>query len=221
MRIEGQLGSVDPRAFDAAFQAVLGDLQRCHIERLQRIRYLAGDLKIFLRLAEDGAVKQAFVEDSTLGDHEAEACILQIVGAKRWPAPLGGEGEVHKSVGFDAPGNVRAPTVWGSDQITPALVANNAKIRACRGGIVGTFKATGYVVAGPPPRPKGGDKGGKTKAKPVGGRRPSKPSGHLVAVGIAPPGREGTEVIGCLVEALKQMSIPSPGADVAKVTFSL
>ena len=223
MQMQGQLGSVDPKAFDSAFEAVLGDLQRCHTQRLQRLRWLSGDVKIFLRLGEDGAVHQAFFEDTTLGDRETEVCMLHVITEKRWPPPMGGEGEVHKSLGFDAPGNVRAPISWTSDEITPALVANNATIRACRGRVVGSFKATAYVVAGSPVSKNGGAKK-SNKPKPATKaerREASKPRGHIVAVGVAPPGQEGLDAIDCLVDALKQMPVPSPGASTAKVTFSL
>ncbi len=226
MQMQGQLGSLDPQAFDRSFAALLGDLQRCHAQNLQRIRWLAGDVKIFLRLGEDGAVRQGFFADSTLGDHETEACMMHVLVAARFPPPTGGEGEVHKSLGFDAPGNVRTPLAWSSDEITPSLVVNNAKIRACRGSVAGAFKATAYVVDGSavkPPAPRAKGAAGRTRK---GGKRESPPKdaklrGRILAVGIAPPSHQGIEAIECLVNALKQMPVPSPGSSVAKVTFSL
>jgi hypothetical protein len=228
MQVAGQLGSMDPMAFDRAFDGMLGELQKCHTQRLQRIRWLAGDVKFFLRIGEDGSTRYGFMEDSTLGDRDAESCMMRVLLDAHWPQPRGGEAEVRKSIGFDAPGDVKAPVSWGSDEITPALTANNAQIRACRKSIDGSFKATAYVVAGPPAgssadRAKAapGKKSGKREAPKRGKRPDTKPHGHFLTIGIAPPSKEGLESIDCLIDTLKQMPVPSPGSSPAKVTFSL
>lgn len=226
MHLEGQLGSMDPREFDAAFNTVLTDLQRCHTQRLEHIRWLSGDVKIFLRVGEDGTARYGYFEDTTLGDRDTESCMMQALLSAHWPKPIGGEAEVRKSIGFDAPSDVRAPVAWSSDEITPALVAANAKIRACRGRVAGSFKATAYVVpappgkAPPPPPKRKGSKAGRAAPK-RGKSEPAKAHGRILSVGIAPPSAEALESIDCLVDALKQMPVPSPGSYAAKVSFSL
>ncbi len=218
MQVQGQLGSIEPRAVDAAFNSVLEAVQRCHTDRLKTHQWLSGDVKIFLRLGEDGAMRYGFIEDTTLGDRDAESCIMHVMSEARWPQPRGGEAEVRKSVGFDAPSTGRPPVIWASEEITPSLVANNAKIRTCRGRVAGSFKATAWVIPAPPEKPAARGKTGKRKA-PKRGKTEQR--GRIVTVGIAPPNREGLESIDCLVETLKQMNVPSPGSSVAKVTFSL
>lgn len=228
MQLEGQLGSMDPREFDKAFDGVLSQLQRCHTQRLEQIRWLSGDVTFFLRVGEDGRVRHAYLEQTTLGDRATELCMMHVLLDTPWPKPAGGEAEVRKSLGFDAPNDVRAPTTWSSDEITSSLAAESAKIRACRASASGAFTATAYVVPagaakGPPPRPKAaaGKKKGGRQAAPSRGKPDPKSRGRVLAVGMAAPNADGANSIDCLVDALKQMPVPSPGSYAAKVTFSL
>jgi hypothetical protein len=69
------------------------------------------------------------------------------------------------------------------------------------------FKVTAYVQPGEP--------GTGKKHKHAG------PHGKVVAVGVASPNKEGDSKADCIVDAVKDWKMPSPGAYAAKVTFSL
>lgn len=196
LQMKTELGEIDPAAVEATMQRAQGKLQGCHHSGLRRVEYLGGDVKFFLRIGEDGRVKWAFFEDSSLGDSETERCILDVLGAQAWPKPQGGDAEVRKSFGFDAPGDVRAPTPWPSDKIVSALGKAEEDVRKCRKGSSGSFKVTAYV-------------------------EPDGKHGKVQAVGVTAPSKDDVEKIECLVKTVKSMKVPSPGSYAAKVSFIL
>jgi hypothetical protein len=196
LQMQSELGEIDPAAVDATLQRLQAKFQQCHRSGLRRIEYLAGDVKFFLRIGQDGAIKYAFFEESTLGDSDTERCILDLLSSQTWPKPEGGEAEVRKSFGFDAPGDVRAPTPWSPDKIVEVLGKHEDDVKKCRSGVSGSFKATAYV-------------------------EPDGKHGKVQAVGIAPPGKDGADKIECLIKTIKGMKVPSPGSYAAKVSFVL
>ena len=235
LQMSQELGSIDQRAVEKTFAGLVsGPLENCHKQGRDRVEVLTGDVKIFLRIDPSGRVKYGYFEDSTLGDRDTEKCIMGIFSGTSWPKPEGGEAEVRSGFGW-GPGGERAPTSWSSDKVTTAL-AESKHVRKdldkCRGSVKGDFRVTAYVEPGAPEH--AGDEAsagteGKAKkpaAKPkAGAPHPTKPgsgeAGHFKAIGMAPPNKEGAEKVDCLVEALKQLELPSPGSYVAKVTFSL
>lgn len=233
LQMSQELGSIDQRAVEKTFAGLVnGPLENCHKQGRDRVEVLTGDVKIFLRIDPSGRVKYGYFEDSTLGDRDTEKCIMGVFVGTSWPKPEGGEAEVRSGFGW-GPGGEREPTSWSSDKVTTALAESKharKDIDKCKGSVKGDFRVTGYVEPGapehagdatsaegkakkPPPKPKGA---APHPTKSGGGE-----AGHFKAVGMAPPNKEGAEKVDCLVEALKQLELPSPGSYVAKVTFSL
>ena len=233
LQMSQELGSIDQRAVEKTFAGLVnGPLENCHKQGRDRVEVLTGDVKIFLRIDPSGRVKYGYFEDSTLGDRDTEKCIMGVFGGTSWPKPEGGEAEVRSGFGW-GPGGEREPTSWSSDKVTTALAESKharKDIDKCKGSVKGDFRVTGYVEPGAPEH-AGDETGAEGKAK----KPPTKPkaasphptksgsgeAGHFKAIGMAPPNKEGAEKVDCLVEALKQLELPSPGSYVAKVTFSL
>jgi hypothetical protein len=222
MQMSQELGSIDERKVQQTFDSLVnGTLESCHKQGRDRLEYLTGDVKVFLRIDGTGHVKYGFFEDSTLGDRDTEKCIMGVFSSTTWPKPEGGEAEVRSGFGW-GPGGEREPTAWSSDKVTTALVESKdvkKDIDKCKKGVSGDFRVTAYVEADEgehpkkksPPKPKQHFKSGT--AKETGGR--------FKAIGIAPPNKDGAEKVDCLVDALKALELPSPGSYAAKVTFSL
>jgi hypothetical protein len=196
MKMSSELGQIDPAETDAAFQKLQPSLMGCYQDNQKRVAFLGGDVKFYLRVAQDGTAKWAYLEDATLGDRVTERCMLDLAMGARWPTPEGGEAEVHKSLGFDPPGNVRAAADWSPDRVATAIGMHSADIAKCKAGASGSFHITAYV------EPQG--KGGK-----------------VAAVGVAPPNQDGESKADCIVEVVKKMKMPSPGSYAAKVSFTL
>ena len=224
-----ELGSIDQRKVEQTFASlVTGKLETCHKQGRDRIEFLTGDVKVFLRIDGNGRVKYGYFEDSTVGDRETEKCILGVFSSTTWPKPEGGEAEVRSGFGW-GPGGEREPTTWSSDKVTAALVeAKDVKkdVDRCKAGVKGDFRITAYVEADEGGHASAGmsgkNKPKKSKpAKPAPGKAAKEAGGRFKAIGVAAPNKEGAEKVDCIVDALKPLELPSPGSYAAKVTFSL
>ena len=161
------------------------------------VEVLAGSVKFFVRIGPDGSAKYAYLEDTELGDRPTEKCLLDAVNAAHWPKPDGG-GEAEARYGMELPlMATRPPNDWSSEKVTAALTKHHAAIDQCKSGEGsggGTFRATMYVGSG----------------------------GHVLAAGIATPGKDDGDKADCLVDVLTKMKgLPSPGSWPAKVSFGL
>jgi hypothetical protein len=196
MKMQTELGTIDPGQTEAAWTKLQPSLMRCYTDGQKRLEYLGGDMKFFLRVGQDGSARYVYLLDGTLGDRETERCMLDLALGARWPTPDGGEAEVQKSMGFDPPSNVRAPFDWPSDKVSAALVAHGTDLAKCKAGVTGSFRVTAYVG-------------------------PAGKAGHVLAVGVIPPNKDGDDKSDCIVEVVKKMKMPSPGSYAAKVSFTL
>lgn len=217
-QVEQELGSIDQRAVERKFGALQGELEKCHQQGRDRVEYLSGDVKIFMRVGKDGKVRYSYFEESTLGDRETEKCILEALGRASWPQPQGGEAEVRNGFGW-GPGGERAPTPWGPEKVIGALDdAKDVKkdVQKCKAGVQGDFIVTAYVEhdeSAAEDKPKGGKKHGKKAGKDHGGK--------FKALGIVPPSKDGADKVDCIVDALKPLRLPTPGSYAAKVSFPI
>lgn len=235
-QVSQELGSMDQRAVEKTFNNLLnGPLEKCHKDGRARIEFLSGDVKLFTRVAGDGSVRYGFFEDSSLGDRDTEKCVLDAMKNAPWPKPIGGEGEVRNGMSW-TPGSERQPSAWDGNKVTSALdhAANKAvkeKVEACKAGTSG-FKITAYVEPGElesaAPEADNKDKkkpGGKPGPDPKKKGKPAEPEaehgGKFKAIGMAAPNKDAAEKVDCIVDALKQLPLPSPGSYAAKVSFSL
>ena len=204
-----ELGSIDEMATNHTFEGLTSKFLDCQKQGMERVEFLAGDARFFLRIAQDGTVRWAYLEDSTLGDRDTEKCMLQVVSSAHWPQPDGGEAEVQKSISFDS-GDARPPVSWRSDKVANVLLQEGSDALKCKGATRGTFKVTAYVQPGDPDaHPHKGHKHAETA------------HGKVMAVGVAPPNKDGESKSDCIVDAVKDWKMPSPGGYAAKVTFTL
>jgi len=195
LNMSQELGEIDQKKADAAVKAAQASVMRCQAQGHKRLDFISGEVKFFVRLGPDGAVKWAYLEESSLGDRETEKCILQSLRAAPWPKPEGGDAEVRNGFVLGA-ADAREPAAWGADKVSAALGKAKADLDKCTTGIKGSFRVTGYV------EPDGKD-------------------GKFSAVGVAPPSKEGEAQVDCIVAALRSIKLPTPGSYAAKVSFSL
>ncbi len=213
MKSSQELGSIDEDATNRTFQGLQDKLLGCQKDGMQRVEYLAGDAKFFLRIAQDGTVRWAYMEDSTLGDRDTEKCMVQVLASAHWPQPDGGEAEVQKSLSFDS-GEARPPVAWQSNKVALVLASEGDEAMKCKAGTRGVYKVTAYV------EPAG------TATEATAGRahhhaRPAGTHGRVLAVGVASPNKDADAKADCIANAVKDWKMPSPGGYAAKVTFSL
>ncbi len=193
LQMKSELGSVDPAAIKQAFSQLDDKFVDCQKRGLGRVEVLAGSVKFFLRIGEDGGAKWAFLEESEVGDRDTEKCLQDVVVAARWPKPQGGEAEARYTMELPLQAT-RPPTDWSSDKVAGALGRHGDALDRCKVGAQAKFHATMYVG----------------------------PGGKVLAAGIATTSKEGDAKADCLANVLQKMrGLPSPGSWPAKVSFPL
>jgi hypothetical protein len=221
--VEQEFGSIEPRDVEKTVAALAPKLEVCHAQGRERVAQLAGDVRVFSRLGRDGRVKYQHIEESTLGDRVTEECILAVFAAATWPKPIGGEAEMHNGFGWPG-GSEKPPLSWGPEKVIVALEGNREKKRAvekCRAGLSGDFRVTAYV------EDVASDDDEDAKAKTASPAKPKKrpparkTRGRFVTLGISSPTHDASEKAGCILDALQDLSLPSPGSYPAKVSFLL
>lgn len=191
--MSSEIGGLNQEAVDRVFASAGSDLRRCLDAGSSRVEFLGGDVGFVVKIGQDGHVRHAHLEQSTLGDRTTEVCMLDALKKRSWPKPVGGEtGIAQKPFSFDMPNDVRPPTDWGPDSIEETLQELAPKIDACKTS-GGSFSVTMYVDT----------------------------DGSVLSAGIAYDSDTGDSAVDCLLDIVKQASYPSPGSWPAKVTFSL
>lgn len=197
VQVQNEFGTIDDKQAAKVVNQLSPAMQKCHTSNLKRVEFLGGDLKFYVRIGEDGHAKWVYFEDSSLGDREAEKCMLETLSNAQWPKPEGGpQAELRSSFGFEAPGDVRQPTSWNSDKVAATIGKHQKDLDKCMDGVKSKFTVTAYV-------------------------EPAGKEGKVMAVGVATSTQEGAEKIDCIVDTVKKLKMPSPGSWAAKVSFQL
>jgi hypothetical protein len=229
--VSQELGSIDQKSVESTFNRLLnGPLEKCHKDGRGRLEYMNGEMKVFLRVGEDGKVKYGFFEESNVGDRDTERCVLDALNGADWPKPTGGEAEVRNSFHWDA-GDARPPASWEAEKVLQALdEAKDVKgqVMKCKSGVTGNLQLTAYVehdesapAAAPPKAKPAGKPHGKAGHKKGGKHAGKTRGGKFKAIGVAASSKDAAEKADCVVEALKNLPLPSPGSYAAKVSFVL
>ncbi len=138
--MEAEIGGLDEYAMDKAFASL--DVSGCIEPRAAELDQLGGEIHLKLRIDRRGSTRWAYLSRSTLGDREAEKCVLDLARAKSWPKPLSGEGLAEKDLVIDP----RAEPLALDERKSRAPVAQaRAEAAKCKRGVPGSFLATVYV----------------------------------------------------------------------------
>ena len=192
--VESEVGALDQAKVKAAFQKSQDRLMACYTKGAQRLAYLSGEVKFFVRVAKDGSARRAYLEESTLGDRETERCMIDVLKGVGWPRPEGGEGEARHSLTFVPGDDERMPVSWSVEQLGAPYKNARPKLAQCRKKAgAKPMKATLYV---------------ETDGKPA-------------AVGVSIADERGEEAVDCVIAALSSVKFPSPGSFASKVTIPI
>jgi hypothetical protein len=188
--ITGLLGTIRPDQVDSTLQPRMDSFFRCLEPRLAEVEFLGGDVRLSFRIRTDGSVAWVFPSQSTIGDRQAERCVLGIAARARFPRPRGGEAEFTWGFAFDPPDDVRPPLTWEAQRIGPAL-ATGAPDLGGRCGVRGA-RVTAYVA----------------------------PGGRVLTAGASAPDSDTVDTaLDCVIDAVRALVMPDPGSYAAKVTF--
>lgn len=193
--VESEIGALDAGKVQAVFNSAADSLKQCYAQGVGRVAFLAGDIRLAVRVAEDGSTKYAFVKESNLGDRATEDCMLGVLRGKTWPKPVGGkEGNADTSFGFDPGDEERPPVEWTEARMGDAFKKAKPALAKCRADAgAGPMKATLYV---------------ETDGKPL-------------AVGVSGADAKSEDAARCVVSLLQSLKFPSPGSYAAKITVPI
>lgn len=192
LAFEADIGALDEGKVSKAFERTAPEMLDCFKKGLDRLPYMAGQVRFALRIDKSGAARVAYLKESTLGDSSTENCMVAAAKKGSYPTPQGGrEGLAETTLDFPPTGNERAPVEWSPSNLGSKLRAVKNRITACRARGTGPLRATLYV---------------DTDGKPL-------------AVGFASADENGAAAASCVVDGLKGLTLPSPGSYAAKVTI--
>lgn len=140
--IESEIGGMSDYDVERAVERFRPALDGCFGDASERNAALGGRLTLNLRVSKSGAVKHAYLSESTLGDRATEKCILDKAKARAWPKPLGGDGLIAQRFDIDA----RTVAIVLDEKRVQRQVSEARRTTSrCRRGIPGGFMATAYV----------------------------------------------------------------------------
>lgn len=191
MQITGLMGTISRRQVEDTLGPRMPRFMRCLEERLGQVEFLAGDIRLGFRIRTDGSVAWVYPQSSSIGDREAEQCVLAVARSARFPRPTGGEAEFAWGFGFEPPDDVRPPLEWGPDAIGRRM--NDARSVARECSVQGSFEVTAYI----------------------------EPGGRVLAAGGSAPNAEAEAALDCILARVRAWTMPDPGSYAAKVTFAV
>jgi hypothetical protein len=164
-----------------AFQSLDRPIQECLEAATGRVSILGGRFHMKLRIDTEGKARWAYLSETTLGDREAERCVLTLVREKQWPKAVGGDGLAERSYEVDPR---TEPKELDPKWVKPALAKARTEAWRCRKkGMRGKFRATAYLRA----------------------------DGRVLAAGVAPPNERGEDAADCVAEAIRKVRFGKPG----------
>jgi hypothetical protein len=202
MSASGTIGGLDRDAVQAAVNKAVPKVGRCIEEGRSRLRYLGGAFEIHVDVNSNGQATSAYLLSSTLGDQQAEACILDAFRSTQWPRPVGGEvGQLTQSLDYAA-GGVDVPLSWSADELSDKMAAESegegafadlkAQLDGCRKDAgADALSVTMYLDE----------------------------DGLVQAVGMASGDDKRERALRCVEAIVKTTSFPAPGGSYAKVTL--
>jgi hypothetical protein len=205
LSVGGTIGGLDKQEVQSVIQKAWPDVSRCIRKGRKQLAFLGGEVGIAITVGSNGRAVEVFLHDSTLGDHEVEACVVKAFRSKQWPRPVGGElGKVDQTFDFTA-GHTEPPLDWDADTLESGM-AKEAEgdekpyeellttLNACRSDAkAGPLRVTMYLDE----------------------------DGFVQAVGMGMADARGQKAVDCVVTTMKTTSFPAPEDNFAKVTVDV
>jgi hypothetical protein len=219
MSAMGETGALSQADVQATFQRALPAMNRCVAGGRKRLPFLSGDITVHLQINAMGKAAVASLTDSTLGDQQVEACILDVLRAQQWPRPVGGKvGETTQSMGFSRDPDEEAPLAWTAQVLAEAMAADLPAEE-------GSTASSGSAPSGAAPFAELRGKLDRCRTEAGASRLQVTlyldEDGLPQGVGLASPDPGGRAALECVKTVVETTSFPSPRSNFAKMTLSV
>jgi len=194
--VSSEVGGLNEDATSRVFARAESSLERCFRERAKQVELLAGTVKFFVVVGSEGRAEKVLVEESDLGDRQAERCMCEVLQNQSWPKPVGGRTAHarYTAASFELVDlDLREPVQIPEDAAERAVAKLSRAADACRGASSASVTATAYVDT----------------------------SGIVITAGVATSDLGLSEELDCFVDLVKAATFPSPGSYPGKLSFSL
>jgi TonB family protein len=190
IKVSGTLGSLNEDEINGPFQRRWDDITRCYQEAQARLPYLGGKIEVKVRVGAAGEVKKVFVSSSSIGNYEAEKCILAIARELSFGKPHGGsEAEFTYPLEFR---QQRPVSAWEGDRVQVAK--HRRDVTLCKqkspNGLPPAVSLTVYVA----------------------------PGGKVASAGLSADAPLDDAFASCLVEKSRAWRLDDPLGRIAKAT---
>jgi hypothetical protein len=194
--VSAEVGGLNEEATGKVFQRAELGFDRCFKNRAKAVEYLSGTVRFFVVIDADRKAKSITVEESDLGDREAEKCMQAVLARMSWPKPVGGRtAHAHyTAAAFELQDpDVREPVDVPPEQVQKLRSKLKKQVSECTGSGPAPYRVTAYI-----------DKSGK-----------------VITASVTSPDPAGELKLDCLVDLVKSAEFPSPGSYTGKVSFEL
>ena len=195
--VSSEVGGLNEEATAKVFQKAEPGFERCFKNRAKQVELLQGTVQFFVVIGLDQKAKSVTIENSDLGDRDAEKCMQQVLFKMTWPKPVGGRtAHAHYTA---ASFEMLDPDVREAVTVDPGHVARIQKQlkkqtkEQCQVGSPSPYQITAYVGT----------------------------DGKVITASVTSSDPNAELSIDCLVDLVKNVEFPSPGSYAGKVTFSL
>jgi hypothetical protein len=195
--VSAEIGGLNEDATNEVFQHAEPGFERCFRSRAKQVELLAGTVKFFVIIGFDQKAKSVTVEESDLGDRDAEKCMQKVLFAMKWPKPVGGRiAHAHyTAASFEVldPDIREATTIKAEQALAVQRKLKRDFSSQCQIGTPSPFQVTAYIDT----------------------------NGTVITASAASTDPNSELTVDCLVDLVKNTNFPSPGSYAGKVTFSL
>ncbi len=189
--VEAEVGAMSEEKVASTFKGASSSLMDCLSSGSQELPYLSGAIRFRLIVDQQGKAIAAHLKESTLGHRATERCMLDALKTRSWPSPVGGRtGIAETEFTFDPPGGTRPPVTMPSSGNKAGSELRQA-LSTC---------------------------GASKRAKGLSATVYIDPTGKVVGAGVAGADPASEDAADCVLRAVNEVSFPSPGSWVGKLT---
>jgi hypothetical protein len=193
--VSAEVGGLNEEATGKVFERAELAFDRCFKSRARSIEFLSGTVRFFVVIGTDKKAQSVTVEESSLGDRDAEKCMRGALLAMTWPKPVGGRtAHAHyTAAAFEPPDpEVREAVTVEAEHVKKVQAKLRKQAADCK-GVASSYQVTAYLDT----------------------------SGKVITASVTTRDPAGEAAIDCLVDLVKGADFPSPGSYTGKVSFEL
>lgn len=194
--VGAEVGGLNEEATEKVFQRAEPAFERCFKHRAKSVELLAGTVKFFVVIGMDQKAQSISIEESDLGDRDAEKCMVKVLLNSTWPKPVGGRtAHARYTAATFEPldPDVRAAAAVEPDQVKKVQGKLKQQVSDCQIDQGSHVSVTAYLDT----------------------------SGKVITASASSPDPNVEGHIDCLLDLVKSAEFPSPGSYAGKVTFQL